>query len=590
MADSNSAGGGGAADSYIGSLISLTSKSEIRYEGILYTVDTANSNIALQDVRSFGTEGRKKDGPQIPSSDKVYDYIIFRGTDIKDLQVKSSPPVRPPQSQQPHHDPAIISLQSQTSPMAPPIAAGNIPASAASTATASAAGSTTDGINPGPYSSIPSAGYQANMPPLYQPYAGIGSWAMPQIPPGTNGTMGMPMYWPGYYRPPSGISHLQQQSPMPFQGPPSVPGYLPQSRSLTQQPLPAPTSMPTSVAMPDSSQLTSLPLSTKDSVVISSPDLASSNIALPALSSAFQVSTPLDYASTSALPVGEEKATAAMMMARVSPQAMAPAISSSHSTGSFIGQSSMNIPTTATALDSTALLNPTKGFDVQKQPVIFEQLSEEHSTTLEPILSTASTSQVQSSPNQPLLPLLPLPVNSVRPKQFNQGYGLHANTMYMRRGRGRGRGIGNPQSHSQFMEDFDFTAMNEKFNKDEVWGELGKADFREKGEGEEDIPEHPQYEEEDFSKVAPVYVKDDFFDTLSCDTFDRGGQVERTKFSEQRKIDTETFGRFSLRSRGGRGGRGGYRGGSRGGGYYAGGRLAGNGGRGRSYARNPSGY
>ncbi|MCO5615168.1 hypothetical protein L7F22_069457 [Adiantum nelumboides] len=75
------------SDIFVGSLVSLTSKSEIRYEGMLFTLDTENSTIVLKDVHSYGTQGRGTNILQIPPSNKVYEYIIFRNTDIKDLNV-----------------------------------------------------------------------------------------------------------------------------------------------------------------------------------------------------------------------------------------------------------------------------------------------------------------------------------------------------------------------------------------------------------------------------------------------------------------------------------------------------------------------
>jgi protein LSM14 len=72
-----------------GNKISLISKKNIRYEGTLYSINESEATVALQNVKSFGTEGRESDPGTtfVAPQDAVHAYLLFRGCDIKDLHV-----------------------------------------------------------------------------------------------------------------------------------------------------------------------------------------------------------------------------------------------------------------------------------------------------------------------------------------------------------------------------------------------------------------------------------------------------------------------------------------------------------------------
>jgi protein LSM14 len=84
------------------------------YVGTLHEINPEASTIALENVVSFGTEGRRGNpAEEIPPSASVYEYIVFRGSDVKDIsvaeEVKENAQPEPPQVPD---DPAILGVSS----------------------------------------------------------------------------------------------------------------------------------------------------------------------------------------------------------------------------------------------------------------------------------------------------------------------------------------------------------------------------------------------------------------------------------------------------------------------------------------------
>jgi protein LSM14 len=119
----------------LGNRISLISKKDIRYEGTLYSINEENSTVALQNVRSYGTEGREKQDPSttfVAPQDAVHPYLLFRGCDIKDLHVHEQAAAKPAD------DPAIVSNSAPPEAALPPPHSPQEPKNAQTSAPANA--------------------------------------------------------------------------------------------------------------------------------------------------------------------------------------------------------------------------------------------------------------------------------------------------------------------------------------------------------------------------------------------------------------------------------------------------------------------
>jgi hypothetical protein len=82
-----------------------------RYVGTLHEINSETATVALENVTSFGTEGRKSNpDEEIPPSDSVYEYIVFRGSDVKDLRIEEAPAAKENKPPQMPNDPAILGV------------------------------------------------------------------------------------------------------------------------------------------------------------------------------------------------------------------------------------------------------------------------------------------------------------------------------------------------------------------------------------------------------------------------------------------------------------------------------------------------
>ncbi|XP_052195835.1 protein decapping 5-like isoform X2 [Diospyros lotus] len=467
-------------DMLLGSLVSLTSKTGIRYEGTLAVINLVDRSIVLKDVKFLGTEDRDV-ALKVPPSDTIYDKIMFQSKDIKDVEVKSSTCT---QDKDPiFDDPAVIQAHCSEDAFVPTsCVTANTGSSQDSSSHASEIGLPPN-LSSGPRS------------PHFAP------------PPPKDCGFTAPMHLEGSRRVPDGLQTQQQSSVQPRPAPWIAPSLLQRSQDPAKNessPIRAPTF----------------------------PDLELPKYPPPIRTSSWKLRSNF-YPGECSYRASASRSMKAPIQAHPFP-ALGP-----------------NPPLPVFAKASA---QPSR--KAQEEVGMVREAQAGAKEDVEMVQASPAGLPVPTSltAKRPLLHFPPPPVHRA-------SYPAIA-----------------------FKEDFDFEAMNEKFNKAEVWGNLGKSfNSQEVGSGSED--------QTDSVTVKAGYAKDEFFDSLTSN-FNR-----RTTFSERMRIDTETFGEEAWQwgSRGrGWGGRGrGWGGRGRAGrGYPPGGyppRRHGNTRRGSRYSMSPGG-
>ncbi|OCT45757.1 G2/M phase checkpoint control protein Sum2 [Cladophialophora carrionii] len=547
-------------DHLIGQRFNLISKSEIRYVGTLHEINPEQSTIALENVFSFGTEDRKVE-KFVPPSQQKYGFIVFRGSDVKDIKIAEDEPSQPSPPQSIPNDPAILNA---SRPGAPPL---------------------------GPPRDGPFSPQEYPHPPPFGGYYPPGQFGRGYGPPpgGFGPGPGFPPYGPpppGYFGPPGGPGfpqgpghHPFPQHPQPPIGPPGLRNNLPQPPPPSRQ-TPAST---TPADLPASGLTSELPGSNKASESTSPAPPKDAQAAASVPSRAPQAEIATKTAPTAAPgPAAAAAAPAPTKTAPTGPKSnrVTPAVPLT------VNQKSFTPPVPAG--DASAANG---GAAKPQKPVTSQAAMDEAARQAKEAVAAAMAKlnpQAAAAQNKTSSATAAVDALTKKVAEISTATAVNGTSRGGRGGSRGGRGNFHRGSGQKKMEipksDFDFESANAKFSKEDLIKEaiasgspLEEPPTKEDSAGDAGISSPPR--KESLPTAGPAYNKStSFFDNISSEAKDRtegsdGRAIGRQIRSEEFKKNIETFGQGNVdggyrgRGRGGGPGRGRQYGGTYRGGY-----------------------